>query len=230
MIFMNVLKNTLLLITRTAKFFLKLGTAKLIIASGMPRSGSTLLYNITRLCLEEKYKSSIHAGYINEFSHFPKASVYLLKTHNVSLFLRLRASMIFYSYRDIRDALVSSQRKFNKEPSIELCRSWIEEYKIAKKHATSLFKYEDFTKNVEEAIFIISKNIGVEIDAREILKKTPKVWLDKRNNLYHDKKTLLHGGHSTGTKRGAWKTNLSQEMQEEIIQEFAWWLHENNYD
>lgn len=216
-------------IINVVKIILKLGLSKLVLSSGMPRSGSTLLFNIIRLCLEKKYQNGLVSGWVGDLMELPNGKIYLIKLHGIRRIYTYRASLIFYSYRDVRDALVSVERKFGTTPSIDLCRSYIKEYVLAKKYANYMFKYEDFSDNLESTIHFISKILNIKLDSAEILKNIPSVSLDLLNEGY-DKKTLLHGGHSTGTESGAWKNSLSIKLQDQINNEFHWWFKENNYD
>jgi len=87
-------------IVHYTKLYHKIGLGRLILSSGMPRSGSTLLYNILRLCLEKKHGAELVSGWLDDFDNLPKGRVYLLKTHNTNLYYALRSQYVFYTYRD----------------------------------------------------------------------------------------------------------------------------------
>jgi len=220
-------------VIKYAKIIHKLGQAKLILAAGMPRSGSTLLYNIIRLCLENKYQDALVSCWIEDVLDFPRGKIYLIKLHSIDGIYRIfswRASLIFYSYRDIRDVLVSRERKWGKKPSIAICKKYIQPDVAAKKYANYIFKYEDFSNNLEGTIRFIANKLGIEVDTSKVLNDLPSAWVDSRKNTGYDKITIMHGGHSTGTEPGTWRTSLPTELQNRIKEEFSWWLKENNYD
>lgn len=200
----------------------------LILSSGMPRSASTLLYNILRLALEQKYKKDLNACWIYDIEEYTKAKVYLIKMHDLRLTLtKYRANMIFYSYRDVRDSLVSLNKIFKIEPNIDLCRKFIKDYHEAKKRGAYFFRYEQLTKNETDVISKILRILDIDIDTKYILEHLPKPNL--KTSLNHDRISLMHGGHMTGTKNNEWRNYLSESLQKQIIDEFGWWFSENGY-
>lgn len=112
---------------------LKLSFKPLILSAGMPRSGSTLLYNILRETLEIRWGNRLSSGWCGDIFQLPKGDAFLIKTHNIDNYYKYRAKHIFYTYRDVRVASVSSIRKFNDTPSIESIRCVINQYLIAQK-------------------------------------------------------------------------------------------------
>jgi len=203
--------------------------ADLVLAAGMPRSGSTLLYNIVRLCLVQLHGEKLLAGWISDIRRSPVRPVCLVKTHQIGL-LYLRASRIFYSYRDVRDALVSSQRKFGLVPAIELCRTWIKEDATARKHASAVFRYEEFTVNQSAAIERVASVLGIDVDVSAVLESIPGTSTDRSATTGYDKQTLQHGGHATETGTGAWRTELDRRLLDSINDNFGWWIDQNGYD
>ena len=125
------------------KLSAKLGTKPLIVSAGMPRSGSTLLFNILREILSIRWPDQVSAGWHGDIFELPEGSIYLVKTHNLDQYYRFRAEHIFYSYRDVRVAAISSMKKFNVNPSICKIRNDIKEYLVAKKFSDHIIKYED---------------------------------------------------------------------------------------
>ena len=86
----------------------------------MQRSGSTWLYNPVRLllCSNAVIESDFCCGWLDDQAHLSEARYRLLKVHEFDGDLAEKSNRIFYSYRDIRDVVASSKRKFNYEPSI----------------------------------------------------------------------------------------------------------------
>ena len=217
----NILKDIAL--------FSHLGTARVFLAAGMPRSGSTLLYNIVRLCLEQMYGEELLSGWISDIRKAPMRPVCLIKAHNVGL-LNLRAKELFYSYRDIRDALVSAQRKFGTDPSLELCRSWIKEDQMARKYASAVFRYEEFTVDQQGAIERVAEILNTSIDISAVLEAIPGAGKDGVVSNGYDKETLLHGSHGTNTGQGDWRTEIDKKLVDDINTEFFWWFEKYQYD
>ena len=123
---------------------------KLIVTAGMPRSGSTLLYNTVRLLLERTGKLDIGAGWISDFNSFKNHDLVILKIHSYEPVIANNAAMILYSYRDIRDALASFKRKFGIEPTIDRARKFIVNDKNWREKSPFIMKYEDMIASQEE--------------------------------------------------------------------------------
>lgn len=208
-----------------------LGMSRLVVSAGMPRSGSTLLFNVVRQCLEYKYGDSVVSGWINDIHNISKGSIYLLKVHDIDRMLYYRSIFYFYSFRDVRDALVSANRKFGQEPTIEMCRYYVKGYKRAKRYANSMFKYEEFTVDIDRAVTQIKNILEVDVSNVDIITGLPDVGSnDRSGEVVYDRKTLMHGSHGTSTKTGDWRTSLSEPLLAEISNEFEWWFKENNYE
>ncbi|MFW5721455.1 MAG: hypothetical protein ACOCWW_03655 [Bacteroidota bacterium] len=202
----------------------------IVISAGMPRSGSTLLFNCLRLLFLEKYGSKLSSGWIEETESFPNATIYLIKTHHLNKIDLLRAKHTFYTYRDLRDAMVSKYRMFGTVPSIENVRYTVNQYNLAKSKADLIFKYEDFVNDKNKMIDQLSEILGISVDSSTILKSLPNPGRQNKINSLHDKETLLHEKHVTGTQKGEWKSILPKTLIDDINQEFGWWFKENGYD
>lgn len=68
----------------------------LLLAAGMPRSGSTWLYNALRLLLQPPVRS----GWVADYQPDHPAPVHLVKLHQPEAALAARAAGIFLSYRE----------------------------------------------------------------------------------------------------------------------------------
>lgn len=168
------------------------------------------------------------AGWISDIRRTPVRPVCLVKTHQIGI-LYLRASRIFYSYRDVRDALVSSQRKFGLRPSIELCRAWIMEDMAVRKHACASFRYEDFAVNQKTTVERVAGVLGVNVDTTTVFDSIPETSKKRSATVGYDRKTLMHGGHATGTSAGTWRSVLDRRLLDSIHGEFGWWFEQNGY-
>jgi len=211
------------------KVSLKLSTKPLIISAGMPRSGSTLLFNILREILQLEYQDNLSSGWDGDITQLPKGSAYLVKTHHFNRFYRLRAQHSFYTYRDVRVAAISYMRKFNREPSMDWISDKIKQYMIAKNACDAVFRYEDLIAKPIHPIRKISQILNVTIDPHAIVAATFNLPLPTDNCILYSKKTLLHKDHFTHTKDEEWRHVFSKELQERVNEEFNWWFKECDY-
>jgi len=207
----------------------RFGFASLILTAGMHRSGSTLLYNVVRLCLQQHHGARAICGWIDSLERDPEAAVYLAKIHRVRRSLAWRARSVFFTYRDVRSALVSANRKFGTELSTEFCRRQILEFERARKYADILLRYEDFSRDLPGTVHRVATTLGISVNADDVLTAIPPTGGPAVATAAHDV-TLMHGTHGTGTGAADWRSHLSTDLQQQIRDEFGWWLEENGYD
>ncbi len=86
-----------------------------VVAAGMPRSGSTWQYNCARLILKHLGLSNVTTGFVDTESSFffnlmdeeQGSRVFLIKAHRFVVRLAQRADVILTSHRDLRDVFAS---------------------------------------------------------------------------------------------------------------------------
>ena len=225
----NFLSKKLSLVKRNIRFYQKIGLSRLFISGGMPRSGSTLLFNIIRILLEEKYNGKVGSGWLGQLDKIPDSGVYLVKGHTLDPLKMKRASLIFYSYRDLRDALVSRKKKFGREPSLKVVQNWIQQFRLAQKYSNLMLKYELMMADPSVTINQVAKLLEMEVDTDRIQAQLPST-TSRSENTEFDPVTLLHKDHVTGTKALDWKSEIPSNLVEDIYKEFKWWFIENDYE
>jgi len=198
------------------------------VSAGMPRSGSTLLFNILREILSFKFRNRLSSGWQGDILSLKNGEVYLIKTHNIIKYYKIRADHIFYTYRDVRVAAVSQLRKFGQEITIPSLRAMIKQYEIAKSVCSACFKYEDFIQNTRYVVKECAEILGIEIDYNEICKKAVSIKPPDTGTGY-SKDTLLHKGHYTNTGNNDWRSVIPESLQDDINREFSWWFEECGY-
>lgn len=202
---------------------------RIILSAGMPRSGSTWLFNAARLMLQAQ--GEIASGWIDDWDSLPTRPVTLLKVHDYDAVLAHHASVILYSYRDIRDALASSRRKFNTEPTIELARQWLASDRQWRARATFAMRYESMRANPIETIERLALALGATIDPVSIAQQLDAIeYLERQATPgAYDRETLLHPGHITDGRHGTWQDWLDPDLIDQIEDECADWLAANGY-
>lgn len=215
----------------TFKLFFKLGFNQLILSAGMPRSASTLLYNIIRLCLYKKFGDNLTSGWIGDINFFKKNKINLIKVHQINSMLAMKAKYIFYTYRDVRQALVSANIKFNTPLTIISCRKMIDQYEMAKKYADLMISYENIVNNTKQQISRIANILKIDVDIEDIIKNLPLITSNRflSEGKKHNLLTALHENHASGIYSDEWNTILSEELKKQIGIEFKWWFKETDY-
>jgi len=208
-------------------FYKRIGLSKLIISDGMPRSGSTLIFNIIKLILLSDKCYKVSYGWIKDLHTLDRGNIYLIKTQGIDWWKVLRAHKVFYSYRDIRNILISRYRMFGKKPSIEMVRKYIQHFKYMESKADLMLRYEDIVNDLYDTVKRIAKYLEINVVINDILNELPSA--SDHQGFNYSKETLLHPNHRTGTVDGEWRTLLPSTLQNQINTEFDWWFKANNY-
>lgn len=205
---------------------------KLIITAGMPRSGSTWLYNATRLLVESSGPFDIGAGWISDFDTFKHHDIVILKMHYFEPTFVKSASLILYSFRDIRDALASLKRKFNMEPSLKAAQHFIVNDKRWRSKASFIMRYEDMMESPDKILSQLARVLGVQrYNAGKIIDSigTMNYTSGQHRNDTYNLENLLHRDHITDGRHGSWEGHVSQEIITQIEHECSEWLEQNGY-
>ncbi len=203
--------------------------SRLILSGGMQRSGSTLLFNILKLVLSHDKQKVLSAGWVHDIERLPAGDIYLIKLHHINWLRGLRAAQVFYTYRDLRDALVSFSRKFD-QPTIELARKWIADFQWAERHADRMIRYEDLIGNLEEVVSCLMGDLHISAPVQEIIANIPDDKSGQNRDGRHSMETLFHSGHRTNTRTGEWRRELDSDLLDRLHSEFDWWFLKNGYD
>jgi len=203
--------------------------SRVIFSAGMARSGSTLLFNLLRLSLEA-VKQDYSSGWIGDYSKIePKQNV-LIKTHELNQRRIELSDYTAYSYRDIRESLVSWKQKNKSEPPIHLAQFWLDQYRIAKDSANYIVSYENLTQKREQVLLQIAADLQLDIDTDVVLEQIPNASDASQKSSGFSSETLLHHNHFTGTKPNQWKTDLSEEMISFLKENCQWWFKDTGYE
>jgi hypothetical protein len=193
----------------------------------MPRSGSTLLFNMLRLILKRKWPR-LSSGWCDDIASLPAGDAFLIKTHALGRFYRWRARNSFYTYRDVRVAAVSNFRKFGHMPSVADIRGMIHQYLIAKQSCDLIFSYEDLTGRTAKVVSSLSETLATPVQAECIVEEVLGLAAISTSEGY-SKDTLLHEGHRTGTQDDEWREVLPAGLVAEVNSQFGWWFAECGY-
>lgn len=223
-----------------------------LICCGMPRSASTLQYQLFDKVVQLS-GIGVHVGWSWDRVSPRKSSaghpLYVVKVHepNPDLEKQLDPDHLLYAYtyRDIRDAAVSMiQWKGDHFNTVEWVRKWIEWSIMCFRHFTSkrhvfVSRYEDWTRDIPNEIRRVEEFLGVNISqdkkdelARHLSLKGQteyirKELLEKKRNVCSE--MLLNIFQIKDAKIGKWRTFLSHE-QIRVFDELASdWLIEQGY-
>lgn len=197
-----------------------------IVQFGVPRSGSTLVYQILKKIIDCK----------------------VIKVHDY-----LPGDIVVCTFRDFRDSVISNWRvvsnpdknkKINREDifnnfkHIEKSIYSLNRYKSEKSNKILFLRYEDFVCDYSLIYNSISKTFGVSLDDNRIEKisiecsfKKNKDISSKYNSFREwDKDSQIHGLHLYKGEIGTWKEFVKESDESYINGLLYSYLKEWNYE
>jgi len=234
-----------------------------IFCGGMPRSGSTLQFQITAQLVEdaglgkrlEWVKPADFGRLRKQHQNDPGWKVF--KTHTCTEkmekeFHRGNAKGV-YCYRDLRDVVVSTMRKFDlafeKLWDLGFLDDRFREYqKWTALPQVLISKYEEMVADLPGEVERIAAHLGVAIPAEkcaaiaaehtierqksriEEAKKSGELREGAVQGILFDPTTNLHTNHIHDGAVGGWKEILTREQIERLETKAADWLRAHGYE
>ena len=207
----------------------------LVLSAGLPRSGSTLLYNLLRLTLIHLLdpEEDLSFGWIEDMRNRPFGDCTLLKLHDHEEDMTSRSDLTVYSYRDIRDVLASQQRMFGTPPSLNLVDHWIAQHNKWIRSAHIKIRYEDFgSERQSQLVEEIAHHLGFvdNVVPHKVIAQLIKLPNTPATSKRYDPETLLHPGHITDGRHGSWRDQLERELVTAIETKHGDWLTCHGYE
>jgi hypothetical protein len=201
----------------------------IVLAGGMPRSGSTWLFNAARLLLRDR--GGLSSGWIADWHSLPTAPTVLLKVHDFDPLLAKRAVVVLCSYRDVRDVLASSKRMFDTAPTLAEARRLLDQDRRWRRSAHLAMRYESMLADPQAVVTDLATVLKVgPCDAAAVVAAVDRLsrGTDRTAETY-DRETLLHPGHVTDGRHGSWAGWLDRELVARIEGACGAWLTDNGY-
>jgi len=181
------------------------------LVGGMGRLGSTVIYNIVRYILVEKYPELTSGFYYDN-----KVFYDVMKAHAFNSDLVLKYKNIILPVRNLKDVIISHDRYLpNKYSTIkdlkEQAEFLISLYNKWKPFASYIFNFDEYKEHPEKTIIQVSETYGIEID--------PSLIRSKIEDLSKDPKSLCGADHITSDK----ECPVSQEEISVLVSEINNW-------
>jgi len=172
---------------------------KVILVAGVPRSGSTWLFNATRLIIERS-NTPLHAAWCADYQADHPAPVHLVKVHRDEQAKAFSPTIILTTKRPTEDCIASLIRMGWVSGNDQAIRkAWAGHNKLYlfwKQRSDLEVDYDQIVNAPEAAITTIAKVLEVPLDdvtiadiARELRA------LQAPSGSTYDPKTLLHPNH-----------------------------------
>lgn len=212
---------------------------KRIIAAGMNRSGSSLIFNAIRLSIIEEFgHTNLYSCFINDYDPNRKEMFHLIKVHDRKSLQKIGYDALVTSYRDLRAVTGSMLRMgwlADEESQIlSTLDNYTENFRYFSARANLCLRYEHFCYNPKEIVKAIPSLFGfsgdIEFEERVIEQLTgvlPPAGLPSGNLETANATTLLHRGHIGSIQNSDAMALLSEEAVRLIEERYEGWL--NNY-
>lgn len=207
----------------------------LVLSAGMPRSGSTWLYNLLRLLLKRQQAEdgSFFSGWHAARQAGRQDSLELLKLHKFDAALAAEASFVAYSFRDPRDALASARRKFGTPLELQWLEDCIAHHQAWTAVADHVLRYEAMLQDPGQQARALAGRLGMP--ATEAERACAEIGhlsyesAGSRNEQFHDV-NLFHRNHRTSDGRpGRWREELPAALLAEFRDRHGDWLAKHGY-
>ena len=208
---------------------------KVILIAGPSQSGSTLLFNMVRILLEDEgytVDSCWHSLYTK--GEFDKNIDYLIvKCHFYDEALHRASDMVFLPLRDFRDSAVSCHKRYSnlntQDDYVSFLLQNIGQFESWKPHATYVFKYESYMAQKQVSLVKVAAKLGIyKIHIHDVMHELdslhkgrgcpetdllPKTEYEQLLELEHYRKTLMTKSHNTsGGQVGKHKTDIPTDI------------------
>lgn len=205
------------------------------LAAGLPRSGSTWLYNALRLLLTH-VGTTLAAGWVGDKAELMQAENCLIKLHRPDPDL-FSADFIFTCHRDLRDLVASYWRKFGRHafpPAFGyVLNDVMEYYDCWAPRAIYDMKYEQMIVDKPAELGRLATALGLApgLDFTAIAAEIEALTCDpgRKNDHGWDSLTLLLEGHITNGQPGA-RAELTPEELAGIENVYESWLTAHGYE
>jgi len=210
-------------------------STRLILCAGIPRSGSTWLYNAARLGCTLVGNGDVHAAWIDDYDAASPAAWHVVKVHDAAPDLEQRAHAVLTSRRDLRDIAASAARRGwvdGDAGMLDLLGRVVAQHDHWSRTAALEVVYADIeTAPVRTAAAVLDA-IGLDPDerhARAIVEGIEATGDPAAGEAGYDPLTLLHPGHRASGGGGDYAVTLEPAMIERIEMHYGDWLDRHGY-
>lgn len=204
-------------------------TSRVILAAGMPRSGSTAIFNLGRLLLEGDGRP-LTSGWIDDVTD-PVQSTVLLKLHEWNPALARRADVVLTCHRDLRavarslaavgwlwpgargldhiDHIVRLHTRWSAVATLDLC------------YEAMVGDWVTAAAAVASALGVDAAAADVATAARRVAELRPEIPADRE----YDPVTLMHRNHRRQQRSGSPPLRIEEEIQ----RRFSVWQEAHGY-
>lgn len=201
---------------------------KRIVCAGIPRSGSTWLFNVVRLLFEHQ-NHSVYGAWFGDYDPDVDKSIHVVKVHDPLEVPDVHA--VLMSRRDLRDIAASAVlMKWCKsyEEILVFVRNVVAMHEFWAPRADVEIDYEQIIGAAQGTIETVAHVLGLDHDALWIASRLEALEGPTENAPYN-RETLLHRGHRRHGGSRYYTSVLDRATVDAIDREFAEWMQRYGY-
>lgn len=203
-----------------------------VLVAGMPRAGSTWLYNVLRFC-HINAGLRTYADYVDRYDPDVPADVHVVKIHPYDSTLLANSRLVFTVYRDIRDVIASLVRRelvLNDARAVaeRTKRILNDQYAPWEPYSDCEVCYETMASDKPAAICRILQVLGIDnVDPQEVHRDDDK--MRYMALAQRDRTTQLWPNHFTDGRANSFRDTLDDECIDAIEKVGKQWLTSRGY-
>jgi hypothetical protein len=199
---------------------------RIIVAAGATRSGSTALFNMLRLLVEQS-GAPVTAGWVDDVTE-PLKRTLIVKIHEWHPMLAKRANVVFTCHRDLRHVVRSlgAMKWLHTSPAMQIARIVQHQAGWAQTAALDL-RYEDMIADLNQAVGRVAAALGFKddrFDLNAIARQVEGMPSPGPNDQKYDLTSLMHQNH-----RHHGNAEPLPQIETEIHRQFAAWQAAHSY-
>ncbi len=204
--------------------------------AGIPRSGSTWLYNAVRLLLQRAHnEDDVYGTWIERYDAANAAPWHVVKVHHADEALAWRAACVLTSRRDLRDIAASAWKRnwiSDAASTLAFLDSVVAQHAFWKQRAAHEMAYESMRSEPRCEVAAIARALSLALDDRAIddtLHAIEALGHDDSSAEDFDPSNLMHKGHIMDGRVGYHAQTLPAELLATINNRYADWLRSHEY-
>ena len=211
--------------------------ATLILCAGVPRSGSTWLYNAARLllALPPLASESVYGSWVEHYDASNPAAMHVVKVHEPDEALAWRAKIALTSRRDLRDIAASAWKRgwiADEASTLTFLDSVVRQHAFWQRRCGLEMVYERMRQDELGELRLVAAALGLapgEDALRTVAQRIETLGHDDASDQPFDASNLMHKRHIMDGRVGYHAEALSADLLKTIHARYAGWLATHGY-
>ncbi len=207
-----------------------------MLCAGIPRSGSTWLYNAARLLLAQQFgEANVHGTWIEQYDASNPAAWHVVKVHEPDESLAWRAKTVLTSRRDLRDIAASAWKRgwiSDESSALSFVDSVVRQHQFWQPRCAFEMIYERMRNDPAGELHRVATALSMNVDpaaTADIVKTIDALGHNDASERDFDPANLLHKKHIMDGRVGYHAETLPPDVLARIETRAAEWLAASGY-